>query len=124
MLICLKEFIEFDITKDPEIISAILKSDLKGIDEALAKNPACINAIHEDSGMNAVMLAVHGDMEQTTEKFLTHADLLDFEHTDNDGEDLMLIAMGATSDRNMHAVSDAYERHAAHLLNNFDAHTL
>lgn len=112
------------ISRKHDIISAILNSDHKAIDAALEEDASCINAIHESSGMNAVMLATHGNMEDTVAELLEHAHLLDFEHCDNDGEDLMLIAMGAASDRNMRGVFDAYQAHAVHLLNNFEENSL
>lgn len=124
MSVCLNEFMEFYISEDHDIIDAIINSNHRRITALLAEDPSCINAVHEVSGMNAMMLAVYGNMEGTVDKFLEHAHLLDFSHREKYGEDLMLVAMGAHSDHNMRAVFDAYEAHAVHLLNNFDENAL
>ncbi len=120
----LKKSYGVGITRKHNIIDSILGSDFKGIEAALEEDPSCVNAIHEDSGMNAPMLAAHGDMPTAVSMILAHAAYLDFEHRDSDGDDLLLVAMDVPNDRIMREVSDAYEAHAVHLLNNFDENAL
>lgn len=107
-------------SRSSNIIQSILTSHEMGVRRALKDDPDSINAVHRPSGMNAAMLCVAGRMPNFFKLVMDHSGpLLDFAHTDSEGEDLQEIAIGTLDRKLMDAVDEAYEQYAPHIVNNW-----
>lgn len=107
------------LNRSSDIIVAILNSDRMALRRALSESSNNINSIHSPTGMNAVMLAVMGRLSAFVRDMGAHAGELDFSHVDDQGRDLMTVALASLDVSSVDAVQDIYERHAPHLLNNW-----
>lgn len=105
--------------KNQDIIDAILKSNFEALEVALDENPYCVNAIHEESQMNAAMLSAAGRLPKFLNKILNFGEMIDFAYVDGQGNDLLDCAMMSMSDDVIKQVQNAYILHAPQILNNW-----
>lgn len=103
-----------------DIIASIMDVNEIGVRNALAEDPNCVNAVHEASGMSASMLCVYGRLSAFFDILVDSAGrLIDFSHTDLDGDDLMSISIGTLDSSLMNKVQSAYERFSPQDINNW-----
>lgn len=103
-----------------DIIEAILSVDYSSVKNAVESNPNAINAVHEDTGMNAAMLSVAGALPSYFDLLIETSGVnLDFSHRDHRGRDLLTVAFGTLNSPLIDRVQAAYERLALHEVNNF-----
>lgn len=107
------------VVRKHDIIQAIIESDLSAVESALLDNPNCVNDFHEQSGMNAPMLAAQSAMPTYLEQILAYSGNLNFGTVDRAGRDLLTVAYGSKDREIIEMTTEAYERHASHVLNNW-----
>jgi len=101
------------------IIEAILKSDLQGVQRAIEEDAYCVNSIHEPSGMNAPMLAAAGRLPTFLEEILRVGSVVDFAHQSKGGHDLLGAAMMSSDPEIIEQAQSALEQFAPHIINNW-----
>ena len=103
-----------------DIIQSILSSDFSDVQSALEDNPNCVNAIHDDSGMNAAMLCAAGELPTYLKSLIEKSGgLLNYGHKDANGNDLMDIALSTVNKSVIDMTAEAYRQHAIHTLHNW-----
>lgn len=103
-----------------DIIAAIIAARKDVVGEIIESDPDAINAIHDVSGMNAAMISVYGRLDEIFDLLISSAGhLLDFSHTDLDGDDLLAISISTLDRELVDKVQAAYEAHAIHIINNW-----
>lgn len=107
------------LLKDNDIISAILHSDKDALIAALDNDPHCVNSIHEESQMNAPMLAAFGNLPSYLDEMLVYGHLIDFKYATPDGNDLLDAALMSLNQSVINKVKGAYEKFAPQILNNW-----
>lgn len=107
------------VVRKHDIIQAIIDSDLEGVEAALLDSPDCVNDLHEQSGMNAPMLAAQSAMPTYLEQILAYSGNLNFGAVDRNGRDLLTVAFGSKDREIIEMTTEAYEQHAPHVLNNW-----
>ena len=110
---------ERGVVRKHDIIQAIMDSNFAGVEAALLDSPGCVNDLHERSGMNAAMLAAQSAMPTYLEQILAHSRYLNFGAVDRAGRDLLTVAFVSKDREVIEMTTDAYERHAPHVLNNW-----
>ncbi len=102
-----------------DIITGIIESDLNQVLNALGEDPACVNQLHRESGMNASMLSAQSVMPDFLNEILKYANYQDFSTRDALGRDLLEVSLSSNDPEIIEAVTGAYERYARHIINNW-----
>lgn len=105
--------------RESDIIRSIIESDREGVAAALDEDAEAVNAIHEPTGMNAVMLASSGRLDLFVNDMAEWSQYLDFSHVDKRGRNLLEVALSSLHPPTVKEVQAIYEMHAPHIINNW-----
>ena len=109
-----------NVIRQSDIIQAILDADARTVSAIMATEPEAVNSLHEPSGMNAIMLAVSGRLDEIVDILANSAiNYVDFGHYDHNGNNLLSVSLGTLNREMVDKIQSFYEAHALHLINNW-----